>query len=129
MICQSNRLLALIVLLSAVLSGCDDSRSLGDVKNLGSITVITRNGPTTYYENKDGPTGFEYELAKLFADHLGVELNIIVVHTLDDIFTALDKNQAHLAAAGLTITPERLQRFDFSPSYMDVKQYVLYHSR
>ena len=128
MICKSNILVAIVVLLSTVLSACDDSRSLGDVKNLGSITVITRNGPTTYYENKDGPTGFEYELAKLFADHLGVELNIIVVHTLDDVFKALDENKAHLAAAGLTITPERQQRFDFSPPYMDVKQYVLYHS-
>lgn len=120
--------LAVIVLLSTLLTACDDDRSLGDVQDLGSITVITRNGPTTYYENKDGPTGFEYELAKLFAEHLGVELNIVVVHTLDDIFSALDKNQAHIAAAGLTVTPEREQRFDFGPPYMEVKQYLLYHS-
>ncbi len=117
----------MIAVISLLLLACEQQQ-LGDIKELGSITVITRNGPTTYYENKDGATGFEYELAKLFADHLGVELNIIVVHTLDELFSALDNNQAHLAAAGLTITPEREQRFDFSPAYMEVKQYLLYHA-
>ncbi|HSP57776.1 MAG TPA: lytic transglycosylase F, partial [Halomonas sp.] len=32
------------------------------------ISVHTRNTPTTYYEGRRGPTGFEYELMKRFAD-------------------------------------------------------------
>lgn len=120
-------LLITVILFASLLTACDKNPGLVDIRDQGSITVITRNGPTTYYENKDGATGFEYELAKLFADYLGVELNIVVVHTLDDVFKALDKNQVHLAAAGLTITPERRQRFEFSPPYMDVQQHLIYH--
>ena len=48
------------------------------------------------------------------------------MHSLDEIFEALDSNAVHLAAAGLSITPERGKRFDFSPSYLEIKQYVLY---
>lgn len=121
-------MLVTLILLAHLLTACDDTRSLGKVRDQGSITVITRNGPTTYYESKDGPTGFEFELASLFADYLGVELDIVIVHTLDDVFSALDKNEANLAAAGLTITTERELRFQFGPPYMDVKQYLLYRS-
>ena len=33
--------------------------------------MITRNTPTTFYQDRNGDTGLEYELAKRFADSLG----------------------------------------------------------
>jgi len=39
-----------------------------------TLAELTRNGPTTYYEGADGPAGLEYDLAKMFADQLGVKL-------------------------------------------------------
>ena len=41
------------------------------------INFVTKIGPTTYYQNKGVPAGFEYELMSDFAEYLGVELNII----------------------------------------------------
>jgi membrane-bound lytic murein transglycosylase F len=70
--------------------------------------------------------GFEYELAKLFASHIGAKLNITSVHKLDEIFSSLDNGLADIAAAGLTQTPERDANYRASQSYNDVKQLLLY---
>ena len=41
------------------------------VRKTGVLNVISRNGATTYYLGSEGPSGFEYDLAKGFAraDH------------------------------------------------------------
>jgi membrane-bound lytic murein transglycosylase F len=102
---------------------------LKQVLSSGELVVISRNSPTTYYEGVNGPTGFEYELAKKFADSLGVKLKIITPDNLDDIFDLLDNNQAHFAAAGLSITEARKQRVRFSASYQEITEQLIYHSR
>lgn len=108
--------------------GCSQDSQRATIQELGTLKVISRNGPTSYYQDRTGPTGFEYELAKLFADYLQVELEITALHSLDDIFQALEENQAHLAAAGLTVTAERQKRLNFSTPYLDIKQHVLYRT-
>ena len=128
--CRSSRLIAgalLTALLTAFLGSCD-LRSEQTVLDTGVLRVVTRNGPTTYYEDKSGPTGYEYDLAQQFADHLGVKLEITAVHSLDELFTALQNNTADIAAAGLTITPERQKKFFFSPSYKSVTQHLIYRA-
>src|SRR5690606_41065510 len=49
---------------------------LDQVLTAGELRIISRNGPTTYYEGANGRTGFEYTLIKVFADELGVKLVI-----------------------------------------------------
>lgn len=105
---------------------CNTDTQQTTVQEQGILKVISRNGPTSYYQDRTGPTGFEYELAKMFADYLQVELEITALHSLEAIFQSLEENQAHLAAAGLTMTTERQKRLDFSTPYFDVTQHVLY---
>jgi hypothetical protein len=52
---------------------------LQEVKTLGELRVVTRDGPNTYYDAIDGPAGPEYDLLKGFARHLGVKLRLTVV--------------------------------------------------
>ena len=92
----------------------------------GEITIITRNTPTTYYIGPEGPTGFEYELAKAFASHIGVSPNIVVHNEFSKILPAIYKGDAHLAAAGITYTKERSKYVAFSNSYQEITQLVLY---
>jgi membrane-bound lytic murein transglycosylase F len=127
---MGGRLLASVTLIGLLtgLYGCTEQYTPRSIKDQGSLRIITRNGPTNYFEDKDGATGFEYELAKLFAEFLQVKLEVTVVHSLEDIFLALEKNQAHIAAAGLTITEQRQKRLNFAPPYMDVKQYVVFRT-
>lgn len=59
---------------------------LQQVKQSGVLKMLTVDGPTTYYEDGRGKNGFEYLLAKAFADSLGVEL---VVHSKPSLRTML----------------------------------------
>jgi peptidoglycan lytic transglycosylase F len=102
---------------------------LGQVIKSGELVVLSRNSPTTYYEGTSGPTGFEYELAKRFADSLGVKLKIITPDNLSEIFDMLDNNQAHFAAAGLTITEARKKRVRFSASYQQITEQLIYNNQ
>jgi len=112
-------------LVAAVLAGCGSSDHLQEIRDAGVLRVITRNGPTTYYQDRGGPTGFEYELAERFADYLGVRLEIETEPSLDVLFENLGRRRIDLAAAGLAITSDRQSAFEFGPTYMDIEQTVL----
>lgn len=105
----------------------DTSDALQRIKDDGELRVLTRNSATTYYESQGNPAGFEYQLAKGFADHLGVKLKMIPVVGLEEIFVKLENGEADMAAAGLTITEERHKRLMFGPSYMSIKQLFIYN--
>lgn len=101
---------------------------LDKIQQQGTLTIITRNSPTTYFQDKDQTSGFEYELAQTFANMLGVTLEVKVANTLDELLVALEKGEAQIAAAGLTINEARQQRVRFGDVYMDVKQLLVYRS-
>ena len=125
-------LLATLILL--LLTGCDGSaakqlNTLERVQKEGVLRVITRNSPTTYFQDRNGETGFEYELAKRFADDLGVKLQIETADNLDDLFTRLNQtNGPVLAAAGLVASPGRQSQANFSNAYLEVTPQVIYRN-
>ena len=51
----------------------------------GDFRVATRNGPTTFYHGPNEPRGIDYELAKGYADLLGVELSMYVADQFQEI--------------------------------------------
>ena len=122
-------LISLLLMLFKVVPQLLTPNLLNQVIENDELIVVTRNGSTTYYEGPNGYTGFEYELAKKFADSLGVQLKIITSDNLHDIFNMLNTGQAHFAAAGLTITDARKQHVRFTASYMDVTEQIIYNRR
>lgn len=107
------------------------STSLEKVRESGELRVLSRNGPTTYYEGPHGMTGFEYHLSKAFADHLGVRLVIEEEEDLAKMFSSLGKlkgKTGDLAAAGLTVTQRRQQSVTFSTPYLQVTQQLIYRA-
>lgn len=119
----------MIVGASALLSGSKLPTTLERVHALGELRVISRNGPTTYYEGPHGQTGFEYLLLKQFANELGVELVIEDEEALDTMLHKVRSGQTHFAAAGLSITDRRRRLVRFNTPYMTIRQQVLYNSR
>jgi membrane-bound lytic murein transglycosylase F len=113
-----------------MLSGCVDKPStLERVKEDGVLRVVTRNSPATYFQDRNGETGFEYELVKRFADDLGVELKIETADNLDDVFGSLGKpNGPVIAAAGLVSSESRKQQSRFSHPYLEVTPQVIYRN-
>lgn len=120
-------LISLLCLLT--ISGSLQPTTVEQIRSQGEIVVVTRNSPSTYFEDNVGPTGYEYELAKAFADHLGVKLVIKQADTLSGLYNTLENKQASFAAAGLTVTHTLQQNKSilFSTPYMQVSQQVIYH--
>ena len=102
--------------------------ALERVKQDGQLVVYTRNSPATYYEGPDSPAGLEYDMAKMFADGLGVKLRMETQKTLSDILEGVRDGSADFAAAGLTVTEERQKEFRFGPAYQEITEQLLYHA-
>ncbi|MDH3509866.1 MAG: membrane-bound lytic murein transglycosylase MltF [Gammaproteobacteria bacterium] len=117
----------LIICCSVFMATCAQPPSLLDeIVSLGELRVITRNSPTTFYTGSNGPEGPEYDLVMGFANFIGVQLKLKTADRFSDLLAAVESGRSHIAAAGLTITPERAARVDFGPSYHDVRQYLIY---
>ncbi len=102
---------------------------LPPVQENHELVVLTRNSPTTYYEDAHGNyAGLEYDLANLFAKEIGVNVRFVVAPEFSRIIPTLTRKQAHLVAAGLTITPEREKIVRFGPAYQTVQQQIVYNS-
>ncbi len=114
-----------LLFLSLLTSSCNPVKTDSISVNPGKLTVLIRNIPTAYYEGPEGKLGFEYDLVKAFADHLGLELQLMVVDSVTDILKAIENGEADLAAAGLTRTDEREKKFLFGPDYFTVQQQVV----
>ncbi|UYG08368.1 membrane-bound lytic murein transglycosylase MltF [Halomonas sp. M4R1S46] len=74
------------------------------VRERDFLSIQTRNTPTTYYEGREGPTGFEYELMRRFADHLGVSLTLDADHNIAGVLEAV-REEGDLGAAALPLDP------------------------
>lgn len=113
-----------------MLGACVEKPStLERVKEDGVLRVITRNSPATYFQDRNGETGFEYELVKRFAEDLGVKLEIETADSLDELFDQLGKPSGPvLAAAGLVSSEKRTAQAKFSHPYLEVTPQVIYRN-
>lgn len=104
----------------------DGARTLRDIEESDTLIVITRNSPTTYYEDRDGSmAGFEYEMVESFAKWLGVEVQFRVNHSISGILEVISRGDVDIAAAGLTHTKGRSESYLVGPVYQRVKQLVV----
>ncbi len=102
--------------------------SLEKIQKRGKLVVLTENNANSYYLYREAPMGFEYELAKAFADYLGVKLEIRTPGWTQ-LFKSLLEGKGDLIAAGISINPERKGLCSFSESYMTVQQQVILNKR
>jgi membrane-bound lytic murein transglycosylase F len=119
----------LVFMIMALLctSACSRNEAWKRIQETGTITVITRNNAHCYYTYRDQDMGFEYDLAKAFADFLGVKLKVKVAESWDDLLPSLEEGVGDFVAASMTITPSRSDIADFSTEYLPVEQMVIVH--
>ncbi|MGR5175978.1 membrane-bound lytic murein transglycosylase MltF [Vibrio mediterranei] len=119
-----------VCLLSIGMAGCqidsDPKSELENIKERGVLRVGTLNNQLSYYIGPDGPTGLDYELARQFADELGVKLEMKPAFRQASLFPALQKGEIDIIAAGLSQSPERIRSFRAGPAYYYVSQQVVY---
>jgi membrane-bound lytic murein transglycosylase F len=121
-------LIGIVLGVGAALTGCQRGgpSRLEQIWASGRITLITDNSAHSYYRYRGQPMGFEYDLAKAFADYLVVDLEV-VSPGWSEMFALLRRGGGDFIAASLTATPQRRKDFDFSDPYMRIRQYVIAH--
>ena len=101
------------IVLGAMLSTCSSPPSvLERILRSGELRVVTRNTPAAFYYGADEPRGIEYELARGYADKLGVSLRIYID---DQVFPDLVSGKAQIGAASLTVADARARQRDVRP--------------
>lgn len=96
------------------------------IKARGVLRVSTISSPLTWTMINGKATGLDYELAKQFADYLGVELHVVVRPNINALFDDLDTNNADVLAAGLVYNSRRSRDYQAGPTYYSVSQQMVY---
>lgn len=125
----SKNSICLLIAFLMLVSGCtqeSEPNKFQQILDRGTLRVGTIFGTNSYYLGAQGPKGFEYELAQKYADYLGVKLEIVPSYTLKELFPKVDNGEVDFLAAGLAVTPERLKRYRFGPSYTDISQKLVF---
>ncbi|WP_027967699.1 membrane-bound lytic murein transglycosylase MltF [Halomonas halocynthiae] len=115
---------ALLLTLLPVPPPATPDKGLAEILAREFLSVHTRNTPTTYYEGRQGPTGFEYDLVRRFANQLDVSLTLDTSQRIDGIIDAVRLN-GDLGAATLPIDPTQ-NGVMFSQPIMPLQPVLVY---
>jgi len=113
---------------------------LGDLDKLRArriIRVLTTYSRTNYFITTKGFRGIEYELLKSYERYLNrgprkqrYQTQLIFLPTpFNELFSKLQQGYGDIAAAGLTITPERRALVDFTEPYIsNINEILVTHN-
>lgn len=91
----------------------------------GKLVAITDYNSTSYFIYRGEPMGYQYELLNLFAQHLGVRLEILVSNDLRESFEVLLSGECDVLALNLTVTKERSRLVDFTKPFIQTRQVLV----
>ena len=79
---------------------------LPQMKDSGTLVALTLNSSISYFDYRGEPMGFQYELAKQFAQSLGLKLDLKVAPSTEDLVQMLLAGEGDLIAYPLPVTKE-----------------------
>ncbi len=111
--------LALSLLLSLCLSASAEDDLLARIRAKGYIVIATEGdwAPWTYHDESNTLTGFDVELGKKLAKYIGVEARFEETNW-DAILAGVDSGRFDIACNGVSVTPARSEKYDFSVPYV-----------
>ncbi len=126
----SGPFVALLILATLIIKPGTTDKNLNTLEKIqqrGHLKVLTLNSASTYYQGADGSDGFEYHLAKLFSEYIGVEVQFITVPRFRDLYPELLFGTGDIVAAGLTKNEsEYSPAVIYGPRYYEVENQILY---
>ena len=102
-------IVACICMLSCRQQGNHDAtihHDLPQMKDSGVLVALTLNSSISYFDYRGEPMGFQYELARQFAESQGLKLNIKTARTAQELVHMLLKGEGDLIAYPLPVTKE-----------------------
>ena len=104
----------------------DHPRSLEEIVRSGYIRVLTRNNDTSFFIYRGHRMGFDYELGKKLAQHLGIRVDMIITQGWNEMVPALLKGEGDVIAAEMTVTEERKQQVLFANPWGRTREVVVW---
>ncbi len=98
---------------------------LKEIKKRGVLKAITIYSSTSFFIYRGKPMGYEYELIKRLADHLGLELEIVVAENMNRLFQMLYEGKGDIISYGITVTKERLDNVSFTKYHTKTHQVLV----
>lgn len=77
---------------------------LPQMKDSGVVVALTLNSSISYFDYRGEPMGFQYELAKQFAQSLGLKLEMKTARDIDDLVSMLLRGEGDFIAYPLPVT-------------------------
>ena len=110
----------------------DGSSALQEIKDSGKLIVGTSADYPPYewhlvQDGEDKIIGFDIDIARVLADELGVELEVLDMD-FDGLIPALSTGKIDMIIAGMNPTVERKQSVDFSDIYYTQKDALVIKS-
>ena len=110
-------LLLAVLMLSAMLVSCGNKSDLKRIEKNEKIVIgVTVYEPMDYLDADGNWVGFDAELAKMFAESLGVNCQLVIINWSNKV-AELTSKQIDLIWNGMTATAELGEQIDFSVSY------------
>ena len=121
-----NSIVYFLIFLYLIITGCTDSITVLDrIKESGELRFVTVNNLSSYIPAPGTDKGFEHDLARKFADYLGVDLKLIVVNDKNKIPKMINTGKATIGAANF-VNIYSYDNLQFGPEYYRVSQQVVY---
>ncbi|QDF68474.1 membrane-bound lytic murein transglycosylase MltF [Shewanella sp. SNU WT4] len=118
--------LLVLVCLSACQPIVDIEPQESPSEELKSLKVGTVYGRQIYMNNGQEITGFDYEMATMFADYLQIPLDMQPYSNLEALYSALNNKEIDIIAASMTDTQLRRLNYRISPPLYQVDQVLVY---
>jgi membrane-bound lytic murein transglycosylase F len=90
------------------------------------LVVLLDNSMYSHSIYKGNPMGLEYELLNLFAKDKGIELEVKIINEAANLIDSLHAGIGDIAAGSFNVTPERLQKVDFTHPIFETNHHLVH---
>jgi membrane-bound lytic murein transglycosylase F len=131
-----RKVIILLIFLGVIFTSCNKypvispvtvpvSFDLDSIRARGRLIAVTDFNSTNYFIYRGEPMGFNYELLTAFAEHLGVDLELVTENNLEHSFELLNSGKADLLALSLTINATRKNDILFTMPIYETRQVLV----
>ncbi|ERP38757.1 transglycosylase SLT domain-containing protein [Chitinivibrio alkaliphilus] len=101
------------------------TRDLDEIIARDTLVALTRYNAHNYFIYRGSPMGYEYDLLRLFADHLGVHLRMRTTPSRDSLWTLLEQGEGDVIADNIILNMQIQRRFSTSIPHNTTRQVLI----